>query len=196
MFDLDRFIEDCRAAVCEAPTHQAARDIVARAVADPAAVMVALGEPRRAGIDLIYRGDDLTILNVVWGPRMTIWPHNHLTWAVIGVYTGAEDNVYWRRISGDGRRAQIEAAGARSLRAGDVEPLGRDIVHSVLNPIPRLTGAIHVYGGDFPAIARSEWDAETLTERPYDSDKNYRLFAEADARFAAAPRGTGKPAAQ
>ena len=45
-------------------------------------------------------------------------------------------------------------------------PLGQDIIHSVTNPIPRLTGAIHVYGGDFFAIERSEWDPETLAEGP------------------------------
>jgi len=31
----------------------------------------------------------------------------------------------------------------------DAEPLGTDIIHSVINPINKLTGAIHIYGGDF-----------------------------------------------
>jgi hypothetical protein len=35
-------------------------------------------------------------LNVVWGPRMTIMPHNHRMWTVIGIYTGREDNIFWR----------------------------------------------------------------------------------------------------
>ena len=67
----------------------------------------------------------------------------------------------------------------------DAEALGHNIIHSVTNPIARLTGAIHVYGGDFYAVKRSEWDAETLTERPYDMEKNIRLFTEANARYAA-----------
>jgi predicted metal-dependent enzyme (double-stranded beta helix superfamily) len=116
---------------------------------------------------------------------MTVMPHEHRMWAVIGVYTGGEDNMLWRRIGDEPGNSKVEAAGARSLRAGDVEPLGRDIVHSVTNPIPRLTGAIHVYGGDFFAVERSEWDAETLTERPYDIEKNMRLFTDANARLAA-----------
>jgi predicted metal-dependent enzyme (double-stranded beta helix superfamily) len=184
MFDLDQFIADCRTAVAEDDSHKAAREVVARAVADPAAVVAALGEPRMAGVDLIYRGDDVTILSVVWAPLMTILPHDHRTWAVIGVYGGAEDNVYWRRC-GEARsgQTQIEAAGARSLRVGDAEPLGRDIIHSVINPLGKLTGAIHVYRGDFIAPERSEWDPETLTERPYDKDRNYRAFTEAQARF-------------
>ena len=43
--------------------------------------------------------------------------------------------------------------------------LGRDAIHSVTNPIRRLTGAIHIYGGDFFKPGRSEWDAESLRER-------------------------------
>ena len=74
----------------------------------------------------------------------------------------------------------IEAAAARSIGERDVEPLGRDIIHSVTNPVSRLTGAIHVYGGDFFAINRSEWDPETLCEGRYDSDKAMRLFEEAN----------------
>ena len=130
----------------------------------------------------LYHAPELTILNVVWAPRMTVMPHNHLMWAVIGVYTGREDNIFWRRLpEADGGR--IEAAGAKSLGERDAEPLGRDIIHSVTNPVPRLTGAIHVYGGDFFAVTRSEWDPEKLTERRYDVEKNMRLFEEANAAF-------------
>jgi predicted metal-dependent enzyme (double-stranded beta helix superfamily) len=185
VFDLDRFIAECRTAVAEDSTHKSARELVARAVCEPASVIAGLGEPRRAGVEALYRGEDLTVLNVVWGPGMTIMPHNHLMWAVIGIYTGREDNIFWRRLAGD-EQGRIEAAGARSLGPGEVEPLGRDIIHTVTNPLPRLTGAIHVYGGDFFAVRRSEWDPESLCERAYDVDKNMRLFEEANRRFAAA----------
>ena len=183
MFDLDQFIADCRAAVSADPSHKLVREVVERAVAEPASVLQGLGEPRLGHVEALYRGDDLTILNVAWPPLFTIMPHEHRMWAVIGVYTGAEDNMFWRRVGAPGA-TKIEAAGARALRVGDAEPLGRDIVHSVTNPIEKLTGAIHVYGGDFFAVARSEWDPETLVERPYDLDKNMRLFTAANARLA------------
>jgi predicted metal-dependent enzyme (double-stranded beta helix superfamily) len=185
MFDLDRFIADCREAVAADPTHKAAREVVGRAVADPAGVLAALGEPRYAGVEPLYHAADLTILNVVWGPRMTVMPHNHLMWAVIGVYSGREDNIFWRRLPGSAGN-RIEAAGAKSLGPKDAEPLGRDIIHTVTNPLPRLTGAIHVYGGDFFAVGRSEWDPETLTERPYDLERNRRLFEDSNRARAAA----------
>ena len=183
MFDLDRFIAECLTAVSHDPTHRPVHDIVARAVSDPAAVVAGLGAPARAEVQKLYGSAELTILNVIWGAGMTIMPHNHLMWAVIGIYTGREDNIFWRRVPGqDG--GLIEAAGAKSLGERDVAPLGRDIIHTVTNPLPRLTGAIHVYGGDFFAAARSEWDPETLLERQYDVEKNLRLFEQANAHHA------------
>ena len=151
MFDLDRFIDDCRAAIRVDATHRTVHDIVARAFDDPAAIAAALGEPTGPGITPLYRATDLTILNVVWRPMMTLAPHDHRTWAVLGIYGGREDNIFWRRVMGapDGR---IEAAGARALSTGDVTVLGKDIIHSVTNPIDRRTGAILVYGGEFFAI--------------------------------------------
>ncbi len=84
-------------------------------------------------------------------------------------------------------QTSIEAAGARSLGVGDVAALGRDVIHSVLNPIGKMTCALHVYGGDFfaPDEPRSQWDHETLIERPWDVDKVSLLFQEAEARFKA-----------
>lgn len=183
MFDLDRFIADCRDAVAQEPTHKAVREVVARAVADHAAVLAGLGEPTRAGLVTLHRSPGLTILNLVWGPYMTLQPHDHRMWACIGIYGGREDNIFWRRIAGEGGH-HIEAAGARALGTGGCTVLGKDIIHSVTNPIPRLTGALHVYGGDFFAAHRSEWDPETLDEQPYDSAKVIRRFEESNAMLA------------
>ena len=46
MFDLDRFIAECRAAVSLDPSHKSVREIVVRAVSEPAAVIAGLGAPR------------------------------------------------------------------------------------------------------------------------------------------------------
>jgi predicted metal-dependent enzyme (double-stranded beta helix superfamily) len=77
----------------------------------------------------------------------------------------------------------VEASGAKALCEKETLPLGHEIIHSVTNPIPRLTGAIHVYGGNFFAVPRSEWDAETLLEYPWDREKMQRRFDEANALF-------------
>jgi predicted metal-dependent enzyme (double-stranded beta helix superfamily) len=177
MFELEGFVASCRTALAEdAGGHRAVRELLSRTVAAPGAVLAGLGEPQRAGITALHRSADLTILNVVWAPRMTIMPHDHRMWAVIGVYSGGEDNIFWRRLPG----GAVEAAGAKSLRARDCTVLGKDIVHSVTNPLPKLTGAIHIYGGDFFAAERSEWDPETLSEGRYDVEKARRLFEDSN----------------
>ena len=182
MFDLDQFIADCRAAIATDKSHKLVREVLARAVSDPGAVLARLGEPTRSMVQTLHRSDGLTILNVVWAPYMTLMPHNHNMWAVIGIYTGREDNIFWRRMPG--RNGKLEAAGAKALGRGDVEPLGRDIIHSVTNPIPRLTAAVHVYGGDFFGAERSEWDPETLDEQRWDPERAVRRFEEANRGLA------------
>src|SRR5512147_103116 len=179
MFSIDRFIEACRTAVATTDAERTVENLVTEAVSDPASVVRALREPERAGFEVLHHGPDLTILNFAWAPWMCFKAHNHSMWSVVGIFSGREDNVFWRRTPN-----AIEAAGARSLGIRDVARLGRDIIHSVVNPIGRTTRAIHVYGGDFfaPPRPRSEWDPETLAERPWDLADTRRLFAAAEAR--------------
>ena len=185
MFELGRFVEDCRAAVAGADGPRAVRELLAEALSEPAVVAAALGEPTQAGIRTLHRAPGLTILDFTWAPWMSLKPHDHHMWAVIGIFFGREDNLFWRRTE-----RGIEAVGARTLGVGDVAPLGRDVIHSVLNPTGKFTRAIHVYAGDFfaPPQPRSEWDSETLVERPWDMEGTRRCFAEAEARF----RATGR----
>jgi predicted metal-dependent enzyme (double-stranded beta helix superfamily) len=177
-FDPERFIDDCRIAAAGSDGMQGVQDRVAAAVSEPERIAATLGEPR-AGVHPLYRSAELTIIDFAWAPWMSFKPHNHNMWAVVGIVSGREDNIFWRRIADS-----IEAVSARSLGAGDVSSFGRDVIHSVVNPLGRMTRAIHVYGGDFfePGQPRSEWNPETLIERPWDMDDTRRLFAEAEAR--------------
>ena len=176
MFDKDRFVADCRAALDGADSSRNVREVVARAVTDPGAVLQGLGEPKAGGIVPIHRSADLTVINVLWPSNMVIMPHNHNLWAVIGVYVGREDNILWRRLPADSARG-IEAAGAKSPSTRDALAFGPELIHLVVNPSAKVTGAIHVYGGDFFAIERSEWDPDSLQERAFDVEKAQRMFA-------------------
>ncbi len=178
MFEKERFIEECRAALKESHAQAAIRELVAAAVSAPAQVVRALGEPRRAGVETLYRADDLTILNLCWGPRMEFKPHDHRMWAVIGIYGGREQNFFYRR-SENG----LIQDGLRELCAQDTVPLGETVIHSVTNPLDQITGAIHVYGGDFFAMPRSEWNPQTLEECPYDVAGTLQAFADSNARL-------------
>jgi predicted metal-dependent enzyme (double-stranded beta helix superfamily) len=175
MFDKERFVEECRAALKERNAQSAVCELVARAVREPAQVVRALGEPQRSGVETIYRADDLTILNLCWGPRMIFKPHDHHMWAVIGIYGGREQNTFYRRSD-----TGLTQHGTRDLNAKDVVPLGAAIIHAVANPLDRITAAIHVYGGDFFSVPRSEWDPKTFEERPYDAEDTKRAFEAAN----------------
>lgn len=181
-FDPMKFVQDVKRALAEAEAQRAVEAVLERAVAHPGRVLAGLGEPVEAGIHTIHRGSDVTILNVVWAPKMVLLPHNHNMWASIGIYTGREDNIFWET-----RNGSASAVGAASISEKEVFGLSADAIHSVTNPIGRLTGAIHIYGGDFFAPGRSEWDAETLQERPWDLEAARGEFMKATDRFNAVP---------
>lgn len=166
MFDLDQFIADLRACLPER-SRQGMQQIVARAVSDRGSLLQVLGEPDKAGVKVLHAAADLTVINLAWGPHQVTFPHNHMMTAIIGMYGGREDNMFWRRTP-DGSRHNLEVRGGEALGAGDVTILGPDIIHSVVNPLAKISGAIHVYDGDFLHVARSMWDSETLVEQPYD----------------------------
>jgi predicted metal-dependent enzyme (double-stranded beta helix superfamily) len=183
MFEKERFIEGCRSALREKNVQGAVRELMDRTVRAPAEIVRALGEPVRSGVETIYRADDLTILNLYWGPRMDIRPHDHRMWAVIGIYGGCEQNTFFRR-----GETGLVRHGTRELKAKDVTLLGPEAIHAVHNPLDQITAAIHVYGGDFFATPRSEWDPATLKEQPYDVEHTMRAFEEANQRLRAVDR--------
>jgi predicted metal-dependent enzyme (double-stranded beta helix superfamily) len=156
----------------------AVRDALEELVADPGQLEGALGPVRTGGITTLHNAADLTVLHVAWTPGMRLYPHEHQMWAAIGMYGGQEDNTFFRRAPGG-----LDTAGGRDLRAKEVLVLGHDAIHSVANSRREFAVALHVYGGDFFSVERSEWDAESHQERPRDLTRTMRLFEEANARW-------------
>jgi predicted metal-dependent enzyme (double-stranded beta helix superfamily) len=193
MFDKDRFVEACLAALKDSLPQRAVQELVSEAVSAPGNVESALGTPTSAGINTLYRSDQLTVLNVIWAPHMTLYPHDHRTWAVIGIYGGQEDNAFYRRRK---EGIGLEQVNGRSLRQEDIIGLGPEAIHAVTNPLRQFTGAIHVYGGDFFAINRSEWDTPESAEQPYSVEHAMQTFADANERaksILAAPEANASP---
>jgi len=179
MFARDRFIEDCFEALRESNVEGAVKEIVSRAVSTPRSIEAELGVPSKAGLQVVHRSAELTILNVIWAPLMNLFPHDHQTWAVIGIYDGQEDNSFYRRRE-DGKG--LDQINGRSLSEHDTVVLGDKVIHSVSNPRRQYTGALHVYGGDFFTIPRSEWDSPESAEQPYTVEHAMRAFDEANER--------------
>lgn len=152
--DLIRELREARKPGADGAVEAAVRRAVSQGplVADPTRFQVLHDEP------------GLAVLHVVVGAGFISPPHDHRTWAVIGVYSGQEDNSFYKLVGGT--RA-IEAAGGRSVMEREILTLGTDAIHRIANPRRDPLIALHVYGRNVLKIERSAWDPITLRERPY-----------------------------
>lgn len=186
-FDKDDFVAQCLAAVRSDDRPQAmVKDIVDRAVSDPAAISQEVRPVTDSPMMTIWhRSAELTALHIVWPPDVDLFAHDHNMWAVIGIYGGREDNSFYRRLE-DGR---IQPHTGKTYLASDVVSLGPDVVHSVANPTREWTAALHVYGGEFFTTPRTMWDKDTLDPVPLDVDfiRDNLEAAAARARDASTP---------
>lgn len=178
LIEMQKFIEECIAANKESNPQEAVKAVLAKGVSNPQAMLKAIGEPTEAGLKVFLRSKDLTIFAASWTPQMNLMPHNHHMWANIGIYTGREDNIIWER-----NKDRLKAHDVRCLFAGDVATLNTNAIHSVTNPLPRFTGGLHIYGGDFFATERSQWDPDTLIEEPSNGDVIRNIFKKANEQM-------------
>jgi predicted metal-dependent enzyme (double-stranded beta helix superfamily) len=177
MFDADQLVADCLEARSESEPLRAVKDVLDRALADADAVADAF-RPTEGGLDFLHVSDELTVLHIVWAPGMQLFPHDHRMWAAIGIYTGREDNAFYRRPGPE--TCTLVETGGKELTTRDVLLLGDDVIHSVANPLSQPTGAIHVYGGDFVHQPRSQWGPGPREERQFDMDDLREQFAAAN----------------
>lgn len=174
MLDVEELVSDLRAALRESAPQPAVREIVERAMRRPQDELLRALQPATAAeLSTLFRSPELTVLKVVWSPGMSIWPHDHGLWAVIGVYGGVEENRFYRRTP-----AGVELAGDRTVEPGSALLLGTQIVHAVRNPRDVPSATLHVYGGDFFTAPRSEWEGDPPRERPSSGERTRALFRE------------------
>src|SRR5271170_3229228 len=138
---VEEIVARCQTALNEHTPFLAVRDVLDAVVSDSSNLERALGPVSRGGITTLHNAADLTVLRVAWTPGMTLYPHEHRMWAVIGMYGGQEDNTFFRRAPGG-----LERAGGREVRSGEVLVLGDEAVHSVANSRQEFAVALHVYG--------------------------------------------------
>lgn len=164
MFDLERFLADCRRASGAADPVGALEDTVRHAVRDPTAVRSALGPPTGIGQTTHLRMPALTVQRITWGPGVRAEPHEHRMVVVTGVFAGIEENRLYRLDD----EVLVEAA-RLVLEPGSVLALPADAVHDVFSPATGWTDAFHVYLGDIAAVARRAWDRSGRA-RPFDPE--------------------------
>lgn len=115
--------------------------------------------------NLIYRPKDraFSIMGGNWAPGQTTPIHDHLTWAVVGVYQGQERESIYRRVDdgSDPEQATLELVSARFNERGHVTVLSHAGIHRIDNVSSKPSLSIHVYGRDIGTLERHSYDPVT-----------------------------------
>ena len=155
-FSLQQFIASCRTA----PGVQAVAKVMREAVQDPDGIRAALAAT--PGDRILHQTSQLTVLNVVIPAGFRSTPHDHAIWAIVGIYEGQEDNVFYRNL-GD----RLTVSERHEVRAPGVIILDGTTIHAISNPLAQPTRGLHVYGGHLDKAPRSLWDPDTFEQSPY-----------------------------
>lgn len=112
---------------------------------------------------------DLAIFAVCFAPGKGAPPHDHGTWAVVGVVEGEEQNTFWKRVD-DGARdgvADLRKGPVKMFKPGDVGTFTPDLIHSLDNVTDKLSLSLHVYGRHLNHASRSKFDPANRTVEPF-----------------------------
>jgi predicted metal-dependent enzyme (double-stranded beta helix superfamily) len=171
MLDRSAFVAECRAALRRSPVLPVLREIVQAAVRDPALHRELVPEQPVLRITVWTEEPRLCVAVLLSPPGFVFPPHEHLMPSVVGVFSGVEENVYYRRAA-----RGLEEIGRRRVHAGEAVAHEEDVIHGISNSANDTLGALHVYAGDFFGKPRSEWSPDLLSEHPYDLARVRRLI--------------------
>ena len=160
-FDLDRLVQELRAAARNQQAAKKIRGLMSRAFDDPGAIARAMPD-FEADDEILFEDDSVSIWFVRFMPGIHVPPHDHQTTATIGVYEGAEDNHFYLREPG-----RLTRKTSRRLHPGEVIALKPDGIHSVEAANGEPCCGIHVYLAALTKIERSLFDWDTGETRPY-----------------------------
>ncbi len=171
-YPLKTFVHDVDGVVrehqsTESETLTQLRPLLEKLVLADSSVPVEAFTPRkdRFAMNLLHMPKDeaYSIIGGVWHPGQTTPIHDHLTWALVGVYGGEERETLYRRLD-DGTNpkvARLEKVSERINRKGHVTVLGNKGIHRVDNVSLKLALSIHVYGRDIGNLERHSYDPVT-----------------------------------
>ena len=169
-YSIQVFVRDAESVVrnvgSESETLRVFRPLLEKLLAN-ASLPAAAFKPRhdRFAMNLIYMPEDkiFSVIGGVWNPGQTTPIHDHLTWALIGVYRGEERESLYRRLD-DGSNpkfAKLEMASENINAKGHVTVLGRAGIHRVDNVSSQPAWSVHIYGRDIGNTERHSYDPVT-----------------------------------
>ncbi len=168
--DLDQLVIECKSALREDRPQAAMREVLQRAVSRPSDLLDSLPAPKQSSC-VVHVDDELTIMQLVNEPGFVYLPHDHGLWSACAFYAGREQNTFYRRTA-----RGLEKASGKEYGEGDVAIMGKDVIHSIKNPLMTNNAALHVFAGNEFAVSHSQWDIETLEEQAFSSEYAMTLY--------------------
>ena len=173
----EEFIESCRRCVAQGGGAEEIARLVRPALAS---------QRERPGLwgaeELLYRSDDLLVVDLTMLPFATSAIHDHQTWAVVGVSEGREVEYFYERTG-----QALARCGEATIHPGEAIVLSADTIHAIANPLATPTRGLHVYGRDLVTAQRRMWDPRSGIEMPFEM-KTFEAW-EQELREASAAAG-------
>lgn len=119
----------------------------------------------RYAMNLIYMPKDsvFSVIGANWLPGQATLIHDHMTWTLIGMYEGEENETIYKRLDDNSNqeRAKLEKVSELINRKGHVTALDRTGIHRVENISEKPSWSVHVYGNDIGKTKRHTYDPAT-----------------------------------
>jgi predicted metal-dependent enzyme (double-stranded beta helix superfamily) len=156
-----------RSSVSESEVLRRGKPLMAQLLATPGSVPEPAFKPRedRFAMNLLHAPKDkiFSVNGATWLPGQTTPIHDHLTWAMVGLYDGEERESIFRRTDDrtNPKMARLELASERVNTKGHITTLGGAGIHRIDNLSSRPSRSIHVYGSDIGNTERHSYDPVT-----------------------------------
>ena len=164
--EIESFISTCQDFIANPQAYDLCYQLMLETMGNLPVLQESLGTLRpqeRPEDAFLFRSSNLFIFNSLLIADLISPPHTHGTWAVVGVYKGQEDNIFYTRENG-----RLKEQSRKSLTPGEVVLLESETIHAVSNPLPTPSLALHIYGADLFSTPRSMWNPWTMDESPFE----------------------------
>ncbi|MEM9418257.1 MAG: hypothetical protein AAGA25_04260 [Planctomycetota bacterium] len=132
--------------------------------------MAAAIPPREQDEVHLFEDGTVSIWNCRFQPNVVIPPHEHKMPVWIGVISGAEQNIFYRR-DDDG----LHEIGTRTIQPGEVVAISEDAIHAVTAEGDEPSDALHVYLGPLTQVERDLFDGVSGEVVPFTEENFERL---------------------
>ena len=106
---------------------------------------------------ILHVADDgsYSVVALVWLPGQATPIHDHVSWCVVGLHEGCEQEDHYERVV-TAREEYLIATGISFNRVGTIATLNPPgDIHVVSNPGPGMAISLHIYGADVRKLGSS-----------------------------------------